>query len=59
LEVYDLAGRLVATPAAGPYGEGVHDVAWNLDGARVPPGVYVYALRAGPYAAAKKLVVAR
>jgi hypothetical protein len=59
LEVYDLAGRLVATPAAGPYGEGVHDVVWRLGEAAVPPGVYVYALRAGPYAATKKLVVAR
>lgn len=60
LDVYDLAGRLVATPAAGPYAEGVHDVAWRLDaGGKVPPGVYVYMLRAGPYAATKKLVVAR
>jgi len=58
LEVYDLAGRLVATPAAGPYGEGVYDVVWRLDDAKMPPGVYVYALRAGPYAAARKLVVA-
>jgi hypothetical protein len=60
LGVYDLAGRLVATPAAGSYGEGVHDVAWRLDGdggGRVAPGVYVYTLRAGPYAATKKLVV--
>jgi hypothetical protein len=29
------------------------------DGGKVPPGVYVYTLRAGPYAATKKLVVAR
>jgi hypothetical protein len=61
LDVYDLSGRLVATPAAGPYGEGSHEVVWPLDadGGMVPPGVYVYTLRAGPYAATKKLVVAR
>lgn len=61
LAVYDLAGRLVATPAAGLYGEGLHEVTWALDadGAKVPPGVYVYTLRAGSYAATKKLVVAR
>jgi len=61
LDVYDLSGRLVATPAAASYGDGVHDVAWNLDvdGRKVPPGVYLYTLRAGPYAATRKLVVAR
>jgi hypothetical protein len=36
---------------------------WNgtSDGVvrKVPPGVYVYMLRAGPYAATKKLVVVR
>jgi hypothetical protein len=61
LDVYDLSGRLVATPAAGPYGDGLHDVGWNLDGGgrRVPPGIYLYTLRAGSYMATKKLVVAR
>jgi hypothetical protein len=61
LDVYDLSGRLVATPAAASYGDGVHDVGWNLDvdGRRVPPGVYLYTLRAGSYMATKKLVVAR
>jgi hypothetical protein len=60
LAVYDLAGRLVATPAAGPYEAGAHEVTWSLapDGAKVPPGVYLYTLRAGSDAATRKLVVA-
>jgi len=61
LDVYDLSGRLIATPAAGPYGEGSHEVLWPLDadGREVPPGVYVYTLRAGSHAATRKLVVVR
>jgi len=59
LEVYDLAGRRLATLAQGRFGEGAHDVTWTPAAASVPAGVYVYTLRADGFAAAKRLVVAR
>ena len=60
LEIYDLAGRRVATPAAGTYRAGDNVVVWTLqaDGRRLPAGVYIYSFRAGPYAASKTMVVA-
>lgn len=45
LEVYDVAGRRVATLADGSYSEGMHRVPWNAE--RHPSGVYLYRLRAG------------
>jgi hypothetical protein len=62
LEVYDLSGRRVATLLAGAAEAGEREVAWNLtaeDGSAVPPGVYIYRLRAGGDAAARRLVVSR
>lgn len=43
LEVIDLAGRRVATPASGPLPAGVHHASWDgrrEDGAEAPAGVY-------------------
>ena len=62
LAVYDLSGRLVATPASGPMGPGEHEVTWNLaasDGSRLTPGVYFYRLEAAGDAATRRLVVSR
>jgi hypothetical protein len=62
LEVYDLSGRRVATLLAGAAEAGEREAVWNLtadDGSAVPPGVYVYRLRAGGDAAARRLVVSR
>ena len=55
--VYDLAGRLVATPASGRMTAGEHEVTWDVAG--VAPGVYVYRLEAGGEVASRRLVVAR
>jgi hypothetical protein len=52
--VFDLAGRVVYTHA-GDYTTGKHELHLNLD---VPPGVYVYELRAGDDEAARSMVVA-
>ncbi len=57
MELYDLSGRKVRTLLQRNLGAGEHDVAVELSG--LAPGVYVYRLRAGVDAAAKRLVVAR
>ncbi len=57
--IYDLSGRKVRTLDV-PLRNGLAEVAWDLttsDGARVPPGVYIYKVNAGGLAAAKKCVV--
>ena len=62
LEVYDLSGRRVATLYSGAAAAGEREVVWDLagnDGSAVPPGVYVYRLRAAGQAAARRMVVAR
>ena len=48
LEVFDLAGRRVATLASAVYDPGRHSVAWDRRGpsGRVPAGVYTYRLTA-------------
>jgi hypothetical protein len=55
--LYDISGRKVRTLLQGHLAEGKHDVAVGLAG--LAPGVYIYRLRAGVDAAAKRLVVAR
>jgi hypothetical protein len=44
LEILDVAGRLVATPEAGPETAGAHACLW--DGLAAPPGLYFCRLRA-------------
>ena len=49
LEVFDLAGRRLATPFAGKAAAGVTKAGWRLagdDGARVSPGIYFVRLEA-------------
>ncbi|HUV87900.1 MAG TPA: FG-GAP-like repeat-containing protein [bacterium] len=57
MELYDISGRKVRTLLERPLAGGEHDVAVGLAG--LAPGVYIYRLRAGVDAAAKRLVVAR
>jgi len=42
VRVYDIQGRLVATPASGSFSPGGHEVAWDgiFEGAPAPAGVY-------------------
>jgi hypothetical protein len=57
IEMYDLSGRRVQTPVDGSYRAGVYEVA--VDTASLAPGVYIYRMSAGPFHAAKRMVVAR
>jgi hypothetical protein len=34
VEVYDLSGRLIATPVAASFGPGRHDLSWNASSLR-------------------------
>lgn len=59
LEVFDLQGRLVRVVADADMPAGRHAIAWDpgAGGSSVTVGLYVYRLRAGGFAAARKLVV--
>jgi hypothetical protein len=60
LEVFDLAGRRVATLARGTWAAGDHAVTWDRhrdDGGRAAPGVYRYRLTAGAFRHQRKLVL--
>jgi subtilisin-like proprotein convertase family protein len=62
LAVYDVTGRLVRTLVDRALPAGPHRVVWDgrdQHGAAVRPGVYLYRLRAGSFAAARRLVVIR
>ena len=55
LSVYDLSGRKVATVAAGWLPPGGHE----REVSALAPGVYVYRLKAGDWAGAKRMVVVK
>lgn len=55
LRVYDMQGRLVATPLAQRVGAGQHSI--TFEGGQLPTGVYIYALKAGHQQAFKKMVL--
>uniref|UniRef100_A0A832I386 FlgD/Vpr Ig-like domain-containing protein n=1 Tax=Eiseniibacteriota bacterium TaxID=2212470 RepID=A0A832I386_UNCEI len=62
VEVFDAAGRRVATLARGALAAGRHDVAWDLKdgaGSPVPPGVYVVSARSGAARAARRVAIVR
>ncbi|HUV87376.1 MAG TPA: T9SS type A sorting domain-containing protein [bacterium] len=59
LIIYDISGRRIRTFDV-PVRDGVAEVAWDLTssaGGRVPPGVYIYRVRAGNVTAANKCVI--
>lgn len=57
IEVFDTAGRKIASVADGAYESGEHAV--TFDTAGLAPGVYVYRLEAGGFTASKKFAVIR
>ena len=58
LEILDVAGRRVAIVLDGPLPAGRHEARWS-PGARLPAGLYVARLTAGPVRATRKIVLAR
>lgn len=62
LEVFDAAGALVRSLAAGIYPAGSHAVSWDgrdAAGARAPSGVYFCRLRAGTATRARTMILIR
>ena len=57
LAIYDLLGRVVATPVRQRLPAGRHAVAWHPDG--LPGGVYLYRLNADGYTATKTMMLIR
>ena len=60
LEVFDIRGRRIKTLTRGEWQAGFHALEWNgrdTAGRRVGPGVYLYRMKAGAFAASRKLVV--
>jgi photosystem II stability/assembly factor-like uncharacterized protein len=57
LEVFDAAGRRVATPAAGRHDAGTH--AARFDAAQLPAGTYFAVLRSGSQSVTRKMVLLR
>ena len=58
--IYDLSGRLVATPQSGPLTAGSHPIVWNGrdgDGSALPNGVYFALAQSGEARASRKLVL--
>ena len=62
LDVFDVAGRKVASLESGPKEVGTHDAPWDLTdetGNTVASGVYFYRLEAGDETFTRKLIVVR
>ncbi len=57
LDVYNVAGRHIATLVNEPLEEGEHLVPWDANG--LASGVYLYTLRAGSETATRKMTLAR
>jgi len=62
IQVFDLSGRTVATPASGNFSAGQHTVNWNLtssDGAPLPNGFYSVVITAGSAVMTERIMVLR
>lgn len=62
LEIYDLMGRKLATPAAGRYAAGPHEVEWTARdgrGRELASGVYLARLKLSGYESTQRLVLVR
>jgi hypothetical protein len=60
LEVYNVAGRMVASVIDRDLGAGTHSVAWegrDSRGRRVSAGIYFYRLEAGPNESMRKMIL--
>jgi hypothetical protein len=62
IQIYDVSGRLVATPLNAHKEIGRHGVEWNgkdTNGSLVPSGIYFYRMRAASFEATKKMILVR
>jgi flagellar hook assembly protein FlgD len=60
LEIHDVAGRRIRTLVDGFREAGAHSVNWNgqdVNGARVPAGVYLYVLKTGGIKESRKMLL--
>jgi immune inhibitor A len=55
LDIYDVLGRLVATPVNGEQAAGNHQLIWNAD--KFGSGVYFYRLQAGDKIESKRMLL--
>ncbi len=62
IQVFDLSGRTVATPASGNFAAGQHTVNWNLtdaSGAALPNGFYSVVITTGDTVMTERIMVLR
>jgi hypothetical protein len=62
LDVFDVSGRLLATPVDGMKGAGRHRVEWNgrdAGGSLVPSGICFYRMRTAGFEATRKMILVR
>ena len=62
IQVFDLSGRTVATPASGNFAAGQHTVNWDLtssDGAPLPNGFYSVVITTGDTVMTERIMVLR
>ena len=62
IEIFDLGGRLLATPVNGNRQRGEHKVTWDgrdASGRPLPGGIYECRLTAGSYSGCLKLIIIR
>jgi hypothetical protein len=55
VSIYDVAGRLVRTLAAGNYAAGIHPL--RFDAGALPSGVYVARMNCGAFTSSQKLLL--
>ncbi len=62
IQVFDLTGRTVATPASGNFAAGQHTVNWNLtgsNGTQIPNGFYCVVITTGETVMTERVMVLR
>ncbi len=62
IDIYDVSGRLLATPVDAAKVAGRHQVEWNgkdASGSLVPSGIYFYRMKTAGYEATKKMILVR
>ena len=62
IDIYDVSGRLLATPVDAAKVAGRHQVEWNgkdASGSLVPSGIYFYRMKTAGYEATRKMILVR
>jgi len=62
LDIYDVSGRLIATPVNEARAIGRHHVEWNgknTNGSLVPSGIYFYRMKTAGFEATRKMILVR